>query len=326
MNSEETPTAVVPGEQTNTPSQPAPTTSENAAGVTTALADSNVASDSSASFGCFGGGLSSKSSKTKSAVRVLCVGIEYGKELVGCARDAQNFMKAVMRANPNIPSSSRRLMLDSAGVSVAKRDRPNRANILAAFDWLLKGATSGSKLFFFYSGHGTYRKSSGDAGEADGRDEAIVPTDYVPLTCIYDNELRSRLVQRVPKGALLTCVFDCCNSGTTLDLRYNLRDVDPLSPVREEKRYSRSKGEVVYLGACKDDELAYVGSNDENKAQGVLTIALLRALDKAWSTGKSPTYRELHRSVYADVVNYDQHVQLSIGRDSATADLPVAFA
>ena len=75
--------------------------------------------------------------------------------------------------------------------------------------------------FFHYSGHGTQIKDvSGD--EDDGFDESIIPIDDNP---ILDDELRKLLADKVPEGAKLTAIFDCCCSGTGLDLRYTFRSI-----------------------------------------------------------------------------------------------------
>ena len=54
---------------------------------------------------------------------------------------------------------------------------PTRANILRGIDWLVKGARPGDALFMHFSGHGTQQPDA-DGTEADGLDEALVPSDH----------------------------------------------------------------------------------------------------------------------------------------------------
>jgi hypothetical protein len=264
----------------------------------------------------------------KAPTKVLCVGIEYGKELVGCSRDAKNFMDCILASHPGaIPEKSRRLMLEGSGGSSKKRDKPTRKNLLAALDWLVEGANSSSRLVFYYSGHGTYRKGSKDSGEDDGQDEAICPLDYDQEGFVYDNDLRSRLVQRVPSGAKLLCVFDCCNSRSTLDLRYNLRDGSPGATPRVEKRYSRPKGEVVYVGACRDEEVDLTTDFEGGYPQSVMTFYLVKILENALVADKPQTFRQVLEALRTTLRDngFDQRPQISVGRDASTLDQPFSF-
>lgn len=71
----------------------------------------------------------------------------------------------------------------------------------------------GDVLFFHFSGHGTQVPTDDVADEQDGLDEAIVPTD---MNLILDDDLRV-ITRKIPRGARLTMLSDCCHSGTMLD-------------------------------------------------------------------------------------------------------------
>jgi len=98
-----------------------------------------------------------------------------------------------------------------------KSAMPTRANILAALDWLVADAQPGDSLFFHYSGHGG-QDDDLDGDDKDGQDECIYPCDFQKAGSIVDDELRKRLVLRVPAGVELYALMDCCHSGTGLDL------------------------------------------------------------------------------------------------------------
>ena len=55
---------------------------------------------------------------------------------------------------------------------------------------------------------------------ADGYDETLVPLDYQQAGQIRDDDLFTTLVGAMPRGVQLTCVMDCCHSGTVLDLPF----------------------------------------------------------------------------------------------------------
>jgi hypothetical protein len=52
------------------------------------------------------------------------------------------------------------------------------------------------------------------------QDEALCPLDYEKAGLIVDDDIKKMLVDPLPKGATLYCVFDCCHSGTIIDARF----------------------------------------------------------------------------------------------------------
>jgi hypothetical protein len=66
-----------------------------------------------------------------------------------------------------------------------------------------------------YSGHGSYENAT-DKNETDGRDECIIASDDI----ILDNLLRIGL-EAFGSNSTILFIFDCCFSGTILDLKYN---------------------------------------------------------------------------------------------------------
>ncbi|PVF98885.1 hypothetical protein CPB86DRAFT_873035 [Serendipita vermifera] len=106
---------------------------------------------------------------------------------------------------------------------------PTRDEIIGALQWLVEDVQADDRLFLLYSGHGDQVKTK-DYSESDGRDEAIVP-----LNCdgnyVTDNELHTILVEPVRRtpGSQLIALFDCCHSGTMLDIFHECT-VEPSSP------------------------------------------------------------------------------------------------
>jgi hypothetical protein len=91
--------------------------------------------------------------------------------------------------------------------------------MLNAFRRLTRTAESGDSCFVHYSGHGGRMKDdSGD--EEDGYDETLIPVDYQQSGQIRDDVVYNELVAAMPAGVTMTCLMDCCHSGSVLDLPY----------------------------------------------------------------------------------------------------------
>lgn len=54
----------------------------------------------------------------------------------------------------------------------------------------------------------------------DGYDETLVPLDYMSAGQIRDDLLFTHLVGAFKAGVTVTCIMDCCHSGTVLDLPF----------------------------------------------------------------------------------------------------------
>ncbi len=57
----------------------------------------------------------------------------------------------------------------------------------------------------------------------DGYDETLVPVDYATAGQIRDDLLYEVLIAAIPAGVTVTCIMDCCHSGTVLDLPYQFK-------------------------------------------------------------------------------------------------------
>ena len=51
-------------------------------------------------------------------------------------------------------------------------------------------------------------------------DETLIPVDYVKAGQIRDDELFEKFIVPMKAGVTVTCLMDCCHSGTVLDLPY----------------------------------------------------------------------------------------------------------
>ncbi|KAK0463458.1 caspase domain-containing protein [Desarmillaria tabescens] len=106
--------------------------------------------------------------------------------------------------------------------------KPTRSNIVRELRALVQDPSPGGGYFILYAGHCVQLDAHGNSVEEDQKDEYLVPMDaiheesgdYLNENLVKGDDLKRILVDpiaTVPK-ARLTAVFDCCHSGTVLDL------------------------------------------------------------------------------------------------------------
>lgn len=84
-------------------------------------------------------------------------------------------------------------------------------------------------------------------------------------------------MQNLPKHIKCTAVFDCCHSGTILDLHYLYK---ANNNIVENKNF-RGKAKIVMISGCKDDQTsADVYDSRKKQWNGALTTNLINILNK----------------------------------------------
>lgn len=256
---------------------------------------------------------------TPSTKRALLIGINYigsSCELAGCINDIKNMEKFLL---------ARGYVCETMSDDVAKSSSryPTRANMLREMAAFVRDACPGDSLFFHYSGHGTStRDTSGD--ERDGRDEMICPVDFDTAGGIVDDDLFRILCAKLPAGAALNCLFDCCHSGTILDLP-NLYKFGTTSYAKVERSIeskNTTTGTVVAISGCRDDQTS-ADTVFDNRASGAMTFAFLQAHRYVAALGKTLDVVRLVKHMRAFLVsnNYDQVPQLTTS--SGTVDVMI---
>ncbi|BGP18963.1 hypothetical protein JCM10213_004206 [Rhodosporidiobolus nylandii] len=151
--------------------------------------------------------------------KALCIGINYtgtSAQLSGCHNDATNMSKFLCERY-NYKEEDIVMLMDTPGAQ--GMSLPTRDNILRGMQWLVNGAQPNDALFFHYSGHGGQQAAT-EGDEEDGMDETIYPLDHKTAGIIVDNDMHRIMVASLPQGCRLTAIFDCCHSGSALDLPY----------------------------------------------------------------------------------------------------------
>lgn len=225
--------------------------------------------------------------------KAVLIGINYNgssAQLNGCINDTKNVYDILVK---NFGYKPENIVM----INDESQIKPTRDNILKACFELIQGQSNNddSQFFFQYSGHGSQiRDRSGD--EKDGKDEVIVPVDYSSVGVITDDDLFRLLVQPLKSQQKLTCLIDACNSGTMLDLKYNIKaQTQPNTTIRSKKynykqwnaklsvdvgKRDSPRGNVMMISGCQDHEQ----SNDvrmKNQYQGMMTYCFIDSLKDA---------------------------------------------
>lgn len=212
--------------------------------------------------------------------RAIIIGINYtgtDSELYGCQNDARSLRKLLIESYGYEPFDIKVLIDRFYGTYLL----PTKQNIESTLAWVVQQTQPGDTVFFSFSGHGLQlRDRSGD--ESDGKDEQICPLDFEWSGFMSDDWFRSTFVDRLPAGSKLFCLFDSCNSGTMLDLRYHLRLNAPTAEgytgtLLQNSTIQSTNCEVVCLSGCLDHQTSADSWFDDGYA-GALTWTFLYVL------------------------------------------------
>jgi len=200
----------------------------------------------------------------------LLIGINYKNsksELFGCVNDVKA-MKALLIHKYKYKEENITMLHDE---SYNYFDLPTRDNILLSLSAYVSIANEEDELWIHYSGHGSFVKDK-NKDECDKRDEVIVPCDYARKGYIMDDDLFSLL--RFSRS-VVQITFDCCHSGTSLDLPFLYR-------TRTKKRKLHDKpihnSKIYMLSACRDKQKALDLSYGVGSAMGAFTSSLVYML------------------------------------------------
>jgi metacaspase-1 len=267
----------------------------------------------------------------------LLVGINYrntADELNGCYNDVVNVATYLRTVLGYAPAAITTLTDGNRGSVFPVSVAPTRQNIIAGLTALVAGMVPGDEAVFHYSGHGTLvLDRNGD--EVSGMDSCLCPLDYNVSSAagggvITDDEIRALLVNRVPRGARLYVILDCCHNGTGCDIRYKYEDFSLLlrpatartSPVwrTQQKTFVQGKyvdtaGEVYMISGCRDEQTsadAYIN----NAFAGALTYAIFAILRANNASIRTYSWSSLLRDLryFMRVNKYDQIPQIMTGQ------------
>ena len=205
---------------------------------------------------------------TKGIKKALLIACNYrgtDNELRGCINDANN-LKSKLETTYDFKNIT--VLSDDTGL------KSTAINIINELRKLLDNSNPGDTLFVSFSGHGTHMKdTSGD--EKDGRDEMFVTLDN---QCIRDDELKLFVQTKLKKDVKLFMLFDCCHSGSILDLNYQYLDSENSGNATITGN-KETVGEAYMVSGCMDKQTS-ADAFLRGKYQGAMTRAFIDVLNK----------------------------------------------
>ena len=216
---------------------------------------------------------------SKGLKKALLIGINYNADpnnkLNGCINDVLSIQKQINKYYPLCTNI--RMLTDDKPTPTTE---PNRKNILDGINWLLADLKPGDNIYIHYSGHGGLMRDR-NRDETSGMDSCIYPISGNKIEVILDDELKALLANKIPKGCKCFVVLDCCHSGTSLDLRYNMNcPTYGTLVITQDNKQTATNGSIILLSGCTDGQTAA----DTVNATGVPSGALTNALLDIWST------------------------------------------
>lgn len=270
------------------------------------------------------------------AKRAVLVGVNRylvpGADLRGCVNDVRNMQKVLTELYG----------FRSRDVTVLLDDKATKRNIQAAVRKMIQASVAGDVALFHFSGHGSNVPDK-DGDEADHRDEILCPHDLDWRAPLSDDWLRASF-DKLRRGTSLTCIFDCCHSGTATRqvappdapsiarylpspwdlvavesgrrLRGKVRGTLHRAPASKRRRSDVVVADIpeILISGCRDTQTsadAWLGDG----YNGALTYNLVAALRQAKG---NIGYRDLHARVLQRLARgrFDQVPQLEGRREA----------
>jgi len=209
----------------------------------------------------------------------LLIGINYKgtqSELNGCINDVKVMRKLLMKKY-GYRSRQIKMLTDDSRYT---RNKPYKSNIIRELRRLARKTTRYRyrEVWLHYSGHGSFvYDTSGD--EKDNRDEVMVPLDYEKRGFLKDDYLHRIFAKRISRRSKCISLFDCCYSGTILDLKY--RNINGQKKIVENQK-SGVRGNIMMISGCRDDQVSYdvYNLNNSKKYNGAMTASFTSSLKK----------------------------------------------
>jgi hypothetical protein len=222
-------------------------------------------------------------SHRRGIARTLLIGINYrgsAHQLRGSINDVNQTLSALRNLGfCDEPEMNLRILTEDGS------RKPTHANIIDSLAWLTHEVRAGDVLYLHYIGQGPQYIPFDSAGP--GRffeTAALIPMDFESEGVISSSKLHS-LITGLPTGVTLFAVFDCCHSGTLLDLRHVF--CEGRGAFVTDNSIAETKAMVFALSGSQNlqsaKELPENFQKSLKQSVGALTTSLLPLLPRALS-------------------------------------------
>ncbi|CAE6475564.1 unnamed protein product [Rhizoctonia solani] len=153
--------------------------------------------------------------------KALLIGLDYRQ----CGKDALRLRHATQDAR-RFATTLTKLGYSSEDMKVVVDDEelfPSSEYIIEAMDWLVQDVLPGDHLFFMFSGHC-------EPPSPERLETCLVAAD---LMTIPRSIFHERLIGKIPAGAELTIVLDCCNAAGMVNLKYCVGKMEYKSEIKQ---------------------------------------------------------------------------------------------
>ena len=243
----------------------------------------------------------------------LVIAINYFKtnnELFGCINDGVNIINFLI--NKFKYSQDNITFLNDKSTSLT--DLPTKSNIINNLINLIQKINTISgpvELWLSYSGHGTKVVDNNNDEISNIYDEVIVPSDYMTSGFVTDDVLFETLNEITNKECKVMAFFDCCNSGTILDLKYKYINKNKM---QIENRKANIQCPVYMISGCKDFQTsADYFDHETDQYGGALTNTFLRNVSNPINVKFVPLMDNMRTQLKRN--GFTQIPQLTTNRD-----------
>lgn len=232
--------------------------------------------------------------------KAILIGINYigtQIELSGCINDVNNIEATLTTLGFN----------DIIKLTDETEIKPTSENIMNEIITSLNSAIPGDLIFISYSGHGSNIKDK-NSDETDGFDELIVPLD---LKYITDDTLKTIIQNNLKKDVSVVALFDSCNSGTVLDLKFQYLENTKYDTITENDKNLETDGNIIMISGCRDNQLSYE-TDISNKPEGAMSWSFNTVINK----NHNITWRQLLKNMRSVLSGskFTQIPQMSSGK------------
>ena len=217
-------------------------------------------------------------SKPDREIYCLIIGCNYENqsgELYGCQNDASLIVQTLANYHYNLNGDGvktkdnlyMKYLLDRKNF-----EYPTKKNIIEEINKLVININKSGYGYLYYAGHG-YNTYDKEGDEDDGMDEVIIPYDHDTNGIITDDWLYENFVKKLNKNTNVRAIYDCCHSGTIMDLQYTFANNN------FKNNDKKIMSNIIVASGCTDSQQgADIYDSNREASHGAMTSNFCKVL------------------------------------------------